>query len=368
MNPTENTNLDDVVKKLHYDYEELRIEIDGLLKQNNKKVKPRVIGALTSAGNTVEKLLLYIIKKEGRQDQLKNLEGKFQGLSEIRKIVKDIIPKQQDIHLGTIHHWRNLVAHANDHDKVDEHELVSVNAALKSFVEWFFEGYLLGEYADFTNNQYSSKEIVKDSTIEAEQIKENLKKDTLNIPDYSVLSKSKEKRKKKNKISIAFSALLIVAALCLVYQFYFKSAASETHNSIGINKPMNKQEMYQFIRNYFNSFNDRNEDPHRFFANKILRFYSKKNLNPTQAIILRRTSDFIQNEHAIDLESLYLHSKNDSISYWRFWNDFVCYRPSRSEYQKCKVQMEFGINIANKIISITEITFTKPRYYKKKPA
>lgn len=360
-------NLGKEVSKLQKEYSELESEISNLLSNASLKTRPRIIGALTTAGAITEKLLILIITDQKKYAQLQNLEAKQRGLFEYRRILQEIIPKQQDIHINTINQWRNLVAHANDIEKVDAHELRAVNTALKSFFEWFFTTYLQSCRPDLKNLEYNNTvDSSRPSQAELDEIKKNFEKNPLNIPDYSILSKSKKLKERKSFPLSILLILVVIGSSFFIYNNYFTGLKNENIPKKVV-KPMSKEEVYQFVRSYFNSFNDKNDDPYRFFAKKIFHFYSKENINPTEAIVLRRISDYIQNEHEIDKETLYLYKKNDSASYWRFWSDFICFRPRIGKYQKCKVQMEFGIDAESKINSILEITKTKEHYYKKKP-
>ena len=97
-------------------------------------------------------------------------------------------------------------------------------------------------------------------------------------------------------------------------------------------------------------------------------FYRKNNLNPTKIDIYRQLeTEFIDTKHEINKESLTLYKDSLGINYWRFWNDFVCYRTSRREFESCKVLMEFGLNNKNKITSILEKNIKNLKFTKNRP-
>lgn len=350
------------VEKLRYDYEELRTEIDNLLLGDVKKTKLRIIGAFTGVGALFEKLLLYIIKKEDREKQLKELEGKL-GLFEYKKILFDKIPKQQGIHIGTMNQWRNLVAHANDIDKIDEHELRAVSSALKSFAGWVFECYVDDKLVATPNDKLNVKFVtVEYGNEELQKVSIYTKTNTKYLPTKKV----KKRIKIGRIVTITFIAGILI---CSIY--YLFSDNIKTNNSlpkVAIKKQMNREEMYIFLENYFNSLNDKNSDTYQFFANKIDQFYTQKNINPTEVDIIQQTNtEYIDNMHAIDKESLFLYETINGINYWRFWNGYTCYRTSMRKFEDCKVQMEFGINSENKITSIKELSVLSLKYSKKKP-
>jgi hypothetical protein len=131
---------------------------------------------------------------------------------------------------------------------------------------------------------------------------------------------------------------------------------------------MNEDQVHDFLIKYFDSSNDLNTDAQEFFANKVDTFYFRYNVNPTQIDIIRRENiDYLDNKNSIDKVSLYAYSKNDSITRWRFWTDYTCYRPSKRKFQNCKVQLEFGINTSNKITSIKQVKVGPIHYTKTKP-
>jgi len=337
-------NLKKEVVKLQLDYDELRLEIDSLLIDESKKAKHRIIGAFTSAGALVENILLWIIKNENRERSVQNLEGR-QGLFEYRKVLQDIIPKQQVIHVNTIAQWRNLVAHANEIDKVDAHEILTVNSALKSFVKWFFKEYL--------GNTFSKEDTSQ-----------------LIIERKTGLHFAFDLRRYKIKMSKRdmFTTVLALTILLTVIIFVTSLDADDVIENKIVRRERNSEEIYNLLQKYYNSTINKSFVAHDFFARKINQFYLQKNLNPTQVDIVRKTElDYIDRINLVDKSSLMLFSQTDSISYWRFWNDFSCYRTTRKKYQTCRVLTEFGFNREDKITSIKEIKITDLKFTKKKP-
>lgn len=359
MNTVIENSLKQEAKNLQHDYGELRIEIDALLLQNSKKAQHRIIGAFTTAGAMVEKILLWIIKKEGRQKQLINLEGKQLGIFEYKKIIQDIIPKQQIIHINTIGQWRNHVAHANDIENVDEHEVGSVNSALKSFVEWFFEDYLNETMSPL------NPPLDKNNIVDVDKV--------LDRPGELKTTAVGEKisEQKTPKIKVVKALIIVFACLALIY-FANKLYLSINKSEIPVTElhpkiEMSQAQVYDLLIKYFNSANDKNANAYDFFADRVDQFYLYKNINPTEVDILRKTEiDYIDRKNAIDRQSLVLHLKTDAGTFWRFWNDFVCYRTTKRKFQSCKVLTEFGFNREGKITSIKEIEVVGLKFTKKK--
>lgn len=337
------------VAKFKEEYSELRAEMESLLANNSRKTRHRIIGAFTAAGAITEKILLWIIHYNGREPKLRELDGR-QGLAEYRKIIQDIIPKQQTIHINTINQWRNLVAHANNIDDVDEHEINGMNSALKSLAEWFFEDYLGEEYA-----QLPEKEKEEDMSTVTHQ--------TTPSTEQTLPIKSKIKWVKWLVLPSLVMALIVL--LPDIKHFTYSGAEEKT---IPVKKDITKVEAYDILIKYFNSIRDKNTNACDFFANKITQFYLYKNINPTKVDLIRKMDmDYIDRRDVIDKESLSLYGKINDVSYWRFWNDFACYRTTKDKFQTCKVLMEFGFNKDRKITSIKEIKVLGLKFSRKKP-
>lgn len=364
MSNREENKLNEQVLTILHEYDELKHELFSLL-NDGKKSKSRIRGAITSAGVATENILLYIIRDSGRVDKLDALKPNQRGIYEYKKIVEDIVPRAQMIHIGTITPFRNDVSHSSKGD-FDEDELRAVEVAINSITKWFFETYLKGEFADFSKNQYIKKE-KELSQDELDKIKKNFEKNPFNIPDYSILSKSKKAPKPKKKRSLLLLIIILFSisySAYYLYQVYF--IKKSTHS---ITKPhLNKEQVLTVLHRYYESSNDKKFDAHKYFANHVDQFYLRKNVNPTEIEIIRQLNvDYIDNKNTINPESLVLIAKNDSISYWQFSGEYICYRTSKKKFQKCNVLMEYGINTDGKIARIKQISYSKPEYTKQRP-
>jgi hypothetical protein len=116
-----------------------------------------------------------------------------------------------------------------------------------------------------------------------------------------------------------------------------------------------KDRFHAFASKYLESVSKSKEDAEEFFANKISRFYLEKDIDPARVNTIRRTTDYKESLYNIDKESITLYGKTQGITYWRFISGLICFRPSKNMYQKCNVEMEYGINAQNKICSIEQI-------------
>ncbi|MDP2386567.1 MAG: hypothetical protein Q8M29_09365 [Bacteroidota bacterium] len=360
-------------------YNKLKKAIDKNEKEDLKELY------LLRAGKNLEALVNYIVRKEKIIVTCRPQNGKINPDNQPtlddcifhlkkNKIITQVI--SDDFY--NIKNWRNKNSHHQESDNNAQVNLIrdstieSVYDSFKDVISWFFEIYLKGDYADFSKNIYASQEKIKEpSKEELDEIKKNFEKNPFNIPDLSILKQSKQYknaiRRKKQRAS--FLLLLIGTGLAyLVYHFYFENSNKKAKHTVAAKTHMNKDQVYDFLIRYFNSSNDLNSDAHEYFASNVDTFYFRYNVNPTEIDIIRQqNTEYIDNKNSIDKESLYPSSKADSITRWRFWTEYTCYRPKLKKFQNSKVQLEFGINTENKITCIKQVKKTKEKYTKEKP-
>ncbi|MCA6437548.1 MAG: hypothetical protein IM600_15335 [Bacteroidetes bacterium] len=371
--PTDDLNkIKSELDKIYREFKDFQRTIKDLLNKHPDDSASSTItrGAMTSAGANAEIILKYILEREGIT-VIKN-RGKINASDNPNKPAglddyiytlnsKGFLPQEVRNHLKTIQDWRNHSAHGNYLDKVDESTIETINGAVKSLTRWFFEDYLKGEYEGYS---IGKKQIKAESETNNTK-KEFDKKDFQIAPDYSILSKSKKVQKRKSKAPIIILMLLIFGGAYFSYQKFYANSNVSAKATSGIT---DKDEAYDFIISYFNSLTEKGYNADRFFADEVSTFYTKHNLNPTQIDVTRQlNTEFIDNKHAIDKNSFKLIPSSDGITYWQFWADYVCYRPSKKKFQSCRVLMEFGINSGRKITSIKEIEIQNLKYSKNKP-
>lgn len=360
--------------KIYREFKDFQRTIKDLLNKHPDDSASSTItrGAMTSAGANAEIILKYILEREGIT-VIKN-RGKINtsdnpnrpaGLDDYIYTLnsKGFLPQEVRNHLKTIQDWRNHSAHGNYLDKVDDSTIETINGAVKSLTRWFFEDYLKGEYEEYS---IGKKQVKAESETNNTKIEFD-KKDFQIAPDYSILGKSKKVQKPKSKATIIILMLLILGGAYFSYQKFYSNSNSNvsTKTTSGI---ADKDEAYDFIISYFNSLTEKGYNADRFFADEVSTFYTKHNLNPTQIDVTRQlNTEFIDNKHAIDKNSFKLIPSSDGITYWQFWADYVCYRPSKKKFQSCRVLMEFGINSDRKITSIKEIEVNDIKFTKNKP-
>jgi len=119
------------------------------------------------------------------------------------------------------------------------------------------------------------------------------------------------------------------------------------------------------LEKYFNSLNDKDVNAHDFFADKIDQYILRTDLTPADINHIRKyNTEFIENKSEINKNTIFLFDEKNGVKYWRFWNHYTCYRPSKQKFESCNVLTEFGINGENKITSIKEIKIQNLKYTK----
>lgn len=130
--------------------------------------------------------------------------------------------------------------------------------------------------------------------------------------------------------------------------------------------PKTNEEFYDFLAKYFHSLTEKSTDANDYFADNISIFYTKKNVTPDMVNKFREESDHINGLYDIDKTSI-RSRKAGNITYWRFISGLICFRPSRQEYEKCRVEMEYGIGNDGKITSIEQLGYWNLSFTKEKP-
>ena len=132
------------------------------------------------------------------------------------------------------------------------------------------------------------------------------------------------------------------------------------------NRISTKEEFLKFLSHYQESVRECKQDAQDQFTNNISVFYKKHNVTPEMVNKERRTSDYLNSQDNIDFSSIILRKVSD-IYYWRYKSAVICWRPSLQQFQKCMVEMEFGLDSDNRITSINQLKAWDFIYTEKKP-
>lgn len=375
------------------DLEAIRVKLNQLFatytelkRTNNTEAHLETLkeGFLLNARKNTEKILKYICKREGiivkprsqngivddgripmLNDYIFNLKG------------KKIIDVNIEHHLEIIKRWGNRNAHDISTENAEpEHikssTIESVYDSFHSFAEWFFKKYSNGPLVDFSKNEYSKIEPPKEYTEEEiAENRRNFKWEDFGVPDYSYLKHTKENKRyvRKQKRRVLFRFLFIISIISLVVYFFIKGIIGNEKESSAAKVQLKKEEVYDLLINYFNSSNKISNDAHEFFANRVDTFFFRYNLSPDEIdIIQQENTSYIDNKNEIEKESLVISSKNDSITRWRFWTKYTCYRPKLKKFQKNdRILMEFGITNYGKIKFVKQLAKTPEQYTIEKP-
>jgi hypothetical protein len=128
-----------------------------------------------------------------------------------------------------------------------------------------------------------------------------------------------------------------------------------------------KEEFYKFLLDYYQSIDKKSTDAHNYFTDNISIFYEKRNINPDSVNKIRKTSDYKDSSNNIDKDGITVRKGADGINYWRFKSGMTCYRPTKDKFQKCNVEMEFGLDSDNKIASIEQIRYWDLNFTDERP-
>lgn len=128
----------------------------------------------------------------------------------------------------------------------------------------------------------------------------------------------------------------------------------------------NKEAFAEFVGEYLQSSGDPKADVEQYFTDMITIFYTYRNIKRERVNEIRKRTDYIDTHLDIDKNSIKLRSAN-GINYWRFIGALTCYRPSKNMYEKCNVDMEYGLDHNNKIASIDQIDHWGLSYTKDRP-
>lgn len=365
--------LNNTLKDLVGTYDKIKRTIDQKEKEDIKELY------LVRAGKGLEALVFYIVKREKINVTPKSPSQEITLDDYIFHLKKNNIVKKviaDDFY--NIKNWRNKNSHFQDSESgsgpvlIRDSTIETVYDSFKEILKWFFEIYLKGEYADFSKNLYSKQEKAKEPTKEElDEIQRNFERNPLNIPDFSILSESKKvaKLRKKNRGILVLLLLTTVSILGYYgYEEYFD--AQETETALKTKTHLNKDQVLTVIRKFHDSYNDVKFDAHEYFASHVDHYITDPNINnPTEIEIARKTNvEYIDPKSTIDPGSLVLVSKNDSISYWQFSGESICYRTSKKKFQKCNVVMEYGINTDGKITRIKQISYSNLHMTKQRPS
>lgn len=365
--------LNNTLKDLVGTYDKLKRTIDQKEKEDMKELY------LVRAGKGLEALVFYIVKRE-KINVTPKLPGQEITLDDhIFQLKKhNIVKKLIADDFYNIKNWRNKNSHFQDSESgsgpvlIRDSTIETVYDSFKEILKWFFEIYLKGEYADFSKNLYNRQEKTKEPTKEElDEIKRDFERNPLNILDFSILLQSKKVPKQRKKSNWLKSLIVLISISIGGYYFYAKYYAEpEINATTKIKTHLNKDQVLATIKRFQGSYNDVKFDAHHYFASHVDYYITDPNINnPTEIEIARKTNvEYIDPKSTIDPESLVLISKNDSISYWQFAAENVCYRTSKKKFEKCNVLMEYGINTDGKITRIKQIRYWNLQNSKKRPS
>ncbi|MBM3455380.1 MAG: DUF4339 domain-containing protein [Sphingomonadales bacterium] len=181
--------------------------------------------------------------------------------------------------------------------------------------------------------------------------------------DYQTLNLSHKYRTKFIKIEILNTNVgnrwndLCISEI----KFYGDYAKDQTDNNTNLNPICSDEDCKILIENMFNDLSNGQFDANNYFNYDIEKYINLTNTNPES---LNRTysesSDFVNTQNTINSESFKTYSSGNACI-CNFKSSFTCYRPSKSKWQKCDVQIEIKL-INGKISRYEELSVTDLRF------
>jgi hypothetical protein len=311
MTEKDQNRLKDKRERIRKDFFEFNLEFNRISGEDSENIT-RIRGAITTAAVTAENILVYAIINEDLQDKLDSLKNSEKGLFKLREIVGEKLLQKQFTHIGTIIPWRNKTLHHSENIDITIEELRAVDTAVNSFIKWFFTVYLKEDIADFSKNLYSkSSNSTQQKIKDEEHIADESEKNSLDIPDFSILSKSKH-AKPVNKSVTKFIGIGIVALLTYGIFLSIKKNTRE--------KKLVKAN--EIVNAYYSKLAESLEsDPNDFMADTLDYFYTKPGPITQKTALLERFA-WHQEQRRVEesnkIMGLKYYKDSANISYYHF--------------------------------------------------
>ncbi len=312
-------------------------------------------GFLVKAGKTTESVLKFICINENITPATKSRSGVVEQrpvmLNDLIQTLKEKNVVDEDIlhHLHNIKSWRNKNAHDNSSDWNPHGEIAistidTVNDSFNYFIEWFFKVYLKDEIPDFSNSETP----VVEKSAEPELAPEPAEETQVLKPPFP------QKRTKKKSAVRRILLVAIVLASAIAGTYFIRGYYLEEENVVRVSNK-SREDVYNLVEGFLAVCSSDTFDARAYLADTVTKYYRLSNLTPEEIKHEPSKKDFQVPHSVLDKSSFRIRDSSGTIMYWEFWNDFTCFRPSHSRYQRSKVLMEFGINEEFKITSIVEL-------------
>ena len=126
-----------------------------------------------------------------------------------------------------------------------------------------------------------------------------------------------------------------------------------------------KQNIDEKMNSYYSSYSDGYIDAFDFFDYKVETYLTRKNISPTDINLIIKTpnSDYQNQKWKLAVETLKLINCIDNIETWEYASEFICYRPSKDQWQISNVIYEVKFNESDRIISYREKKVEKSQFF-----
>lgn len=320
-------------------------------------------GFVVNIATHTEAIIKYITVKEGletdRADVAALKPGEISSLVNNIKTLRNrnIIDNQIYHHLNNIRVWRNWGVHDNSngkgsHEPVSDSTVDSVYDSFNKVRNWFFREYLKNEFPDLTavNNLNEVKSTISDSKFNSEVEKKNKVTSNKKL-DYEV-QRNKSEPSKSVKYARVLLVLIIVVGGFYIFKWVNAKKVWTGDETVSVRSV---NDVYDYLNQYSQVANGGDYDPYDYFADTVKQYYLIYNQTPEQILNDKSKKDFQYGVQTIDKSTLAIRYSEGDITYWHFWAEFKCYRPSKGRQTVSKVHMEYGITNDWKITAIRQL-------------
>ena len=129
-------------------------------------------------------------------------------------------------------------------------------------------------------------------------------------------------------------------------------------------KVLENEDMVSFINNYYSDLNNGTFDANKYYNENVDQFISLKDTSPSEINnSYNLNNDFKNGTSTFDQNSLKYEGSDGELSYYTYWVNYSCYRPSKNKYQNCDVKIELVIDFNLSIHSYREIKVSNLKFF-----
>lgn len=242
----------------------------------------------------------------------------------------------------------------------------------------------IAEMREALNSQRQNK--TQETTILQAKVKEVRKKRVekpMVEPVIKVVNEAEEARKGNNLFKIVLGVVVLIGLIVSVMKRSnnsdFQGSVTETYSQDSVasapsasakpdyatDAPPSKEEapaniltmeqVSNLINDYYADMNNQNFNAFTYFSENVDQYISLNNVTPTDINNAFSSSDYTNSKSVIHQNSIAYEENINGLSFWNYWINFSCYRPSLEKYQDCNVKIRIGVDENKLIHSYTEV-------------